>query len=355
MPWNITSFTKKLHLSYPIIQAPMAGECGSPPLIASVSNFDALGSLAAGYLQPDALDLAIALTKKSTPKAFFVNFFIQNKASTTTSKLEKMQIILHSYANRLGITLPLPTPPFVPSFEKQMEVFLDHNLKLFSFTFGLLEDRWIRVLKDRKVILIGTATSQKEALLLEKTGVDFIVCQGKEAGGHRGSFIEDSFLPTYDLLTLCLKNVKVPLIAAGGIMGAKDITRALQLGASAVQMGSVFLTTTEAGTHPLYKKALLDAKQAPTVITRAFTGKHARSLNNLFIEEMNGHKDAILDYPIQHAFTTPLREAAKQQNILDYMSLWAGERSFLCQDTSTIALLENLVTQCHCLSKKGSL
>lgn len=346
MSWTHNAFSQHTGISYPILQAPMAGGPGSPNLVAAVSNHGCLGSLAAGYLKANALDSAIHAIKKATSKPFLTNFFIPAQASATADQMHSMLRILHPFARELGIELTLPTPPFCPSFESQMEVLLDHRLSILSFTFGLLETKWIKILKERRVMLIGTATSIEEALALEHLSIDYIVCQGKEAGGHRGSFIKDARLSTTHLLQQCLSRLKTPLIASGGIMKGEDIAQALKLGASAVQMGSVFLTTQEAGTHPLYKKTILNLKEGGTTLTRAFTGKYARGVRNRFIDEMLSHEHAILDYPIQHAFTAPLRTAAYEHQRSEFLALWAGERAFLCQELPVATLLETLIQAC---------
>ncbi|MCH9631557.1 MAG: Nitronate monooxygenase [Chlamydiia bacterium] len=345
-----TLFTDKLSLTYPIIQAPMAGGPTTPELISCVSNFGALGSLGAGYMQPDVLDVTIKLIKEKTDRNFAVNLFIPSYAEAHPSSLEAMQKVLKPYADDLGVSLPLPTKPFVPNFDEQMQVILDHKIKIFSFTFGILEPSWVRALKNEGITLIGTATSHLEALELEKSGVDYIVCQGKEAGGHRGTFIGDpkeALVPIFSLTEACAKHVNIPIISSGGIMHGEDIMKSLKHGAAAAQMGTAFLTTDEAGCSKEYKEALLEQKHDETALTKAFSGKYARAIKNTFTHEMQPHEEDFLEYPIQHVLTKPLRDKAKELGRTDIMSLWAGQRAFLCKKLPCKKLLEKLAHECE--------
>ncbi|PCI95525.1 nitronate monooxygenase [Candidatus Aerophobetes bacterium] len=350
MPYKDTLLTKKLSLEFPIIQAPMAGGPTTPELISCVSNFGGLGSLGAGYMKPAVLDVAIKLIKEKTEKAFAVNLFIPTHAEAYPSNLEAMLKVLKPYADDLGVTLPLPTKPFVPNFDEQMHIILDHKIKVFSFTFGILEPSWVKTLKNENVTIIGTATSHLEALELEKSGVDFIVCQGKEAGGHRGTFIGDakeSLVPVFSLTEACSKHVNIPIISSGGIMHGEDIIKSLKHGAAAAQMGTAFLTTDESGCSDEYKDMLLRQKHDETTLTKAFSGKYARAIKNTFIEEMQPHEEEFLEYPIQHVLTKPLRDKAENLGRIDIMSLWAGQRAFLCKKLPCKKLLEKLAHECE--------
>lgn len=343
-----TRLTQLLQLNYPIIQAPMAGGVTTPELISEVCNFGALGSLGAGYMSPEVLDVSIKLIKQKTDRPFAVNLFIPSHAEAHPSSLETMQKVLTPFAEELDVILPFPTRPFVPDFESQLEVVLDHGIKILSFTFGLLEEPLMKTLKERKIITMGTATSHLEAKELEKSGVDFIIAQGKEAGGHRGTFIGDakeSLVPTFCLTEDCAKHVNLPVIAAGGIMNGEDIIKAIKHGASGAQLGTLFLTTRESGISKEYKETLLAQTNDQTTLTRAFSGKYARAIKNDFIEQMQKHKSEFLEYPIQHVITKPIRDRAEKVGRVDLMSLWAGQRAFLCKSLPTKALLEKLAQE----------
>ena len=232
-----------------------------------------------------------------------------------------------------------PSPPF--SFEEQVEVILQEGVPVFSFTFGILPRSLISRFQQSGTLVYGTATTPEEAEELEKLGVDAIVCQGQEAGGHRGNFSSDD--PLYSLSTLLMlikERVETPLIAAGGIMNGSSVAAAFLLGAEAVQMGTAFITTTESGAPPAYKEALLKRSGPPTVLTKAFTGKLARAVMNPFIKEFEG--GSVPPYPIQHFLTHPLRTLAAREGCSDLIALWAGQGYPLCRALSAKELIDEL-------------
>ena len=210
----------------------------------------------------------------------------------------------------------------------------------------MLDSRWIKKLKDNNTIIIGTATTLAEAKLLEKHHVDLIVAQGSEAGGHRGTFlaaVDDSLIPTQELVPQLVDNIKLPIIASGGIMDGSAIAAQLKSGASGVQMGTAFLGCPETGINPKYKKLLLSASSDSTTLTRGFSGKFARGVNNRFIKNMQHAK--ILEYPIQNALTQTMRTAAKQQGNTDYMSLWAGQSLHMIRQSPAAELMQQFIAE----------
>ncbi|VVC77207.1 Nitronate monooxygenase [Aquicella siphonis] len=332
--WPRTSVSKLLKIDLPLIQAPMAGNITSAELIANVSNAGGLGSLGAGYMTPENMRKAIADIRSLTDRPFAVNLFIPREPLVTTKQMNAMTSRLRKLYPALASVIKPVKPPYVPSFEEQLQVILEENIPVFSFTFGVLSAAWVKKLKHQQVRMIGTATSVAEARLLEKKGIDMVIAQGYEAGGHRGSFLtpgEQSLIGGMALIPQMADAVSVPVIAAGGIMDARGILAALLLGASGVQMGTAFITCPEAKAHPRYQQALLHAQDQDTVLTRVFSGKLARGLRNRFIQEMHEHEQEILDYPAQHALTKPLRDTAAKKNQLDYLSLWSGQASSLCR------------------------
>jgi nitronate monooxygenase len=224
-----------------------------------------------------------------------------------------------------------------------MEVIINEKIRVFSFTFGLLDSYWIQKLKQNKTIIIGTATSLSEAKALENIGVDIVVANSFEAGGHRGTFhgeAKDSLISAFSLIPQLAGNIHIPVVAAGGIMDARSITSALILGAEGVQMGTAFLPSYESGASQAYKLALLNTDYDQTTLTNAFSGKMARGIRNKFIDNLPSNGD-ILDYPIQNNLTKDLRQEAALKNNPEYMSLYAGQSAYLCQELS----VENLITQ----------
>lgn len=335
--WPKTEFTERARVEIPLIQAPMAGAT-PPELVIAVSKIGGVGSLGAALMQPDDLRKAIHRIREETRRPFNVNLFIPTPVKGPVH-IDAFVKHLKQYERELGfeVSTEMPHPP---SFEKQVEVLLQEEVPIFSFTFGIPPLSIIREFQKKNALVIGTATHVNEALALQEAGVDFIVLQGNEAGGHRGTFMEDSYSPTMELLKQAKEQIKKPLIAAGGIMHGKEIKAAIQAGAAAVQMGTAFLTCTESGAHPAYKKALLEWKKRRTLLTRAFTGKWARAIENRFIKEMG--ETEIPPFPITQALTNPMRKAATSAQNTEFMSLWAGEHFPMCNEGSAQEIIAKL-------------
>lgn len=346
--WTTSKLAKKLKIKYPIIQAPMAGGATTAELVAAVSNAGGLGSLGAAYMTGDILRSAIIKIRELTDKPFAVNLFIPNEHHASLKQIQQACKFLEQACSELNTKIPPVQAPYSPSYTEQMSVIVEEKVPVFSFIFGIPDNNWIAKLKENNCLLIGTATNVLEAIELEKSGVDVVVAQGSEAGGHRGTFIgkaEDSLIGLLSLLPQLVDHIKIPVIASGGIMNAKGIVASLTLGADAVQMGTAFLTCKESGIHPLYKKALLNTTKDNTVLTSAFSGRLARGLRNKFIERLSTHKEYILPFPIQNAMSRLMRNEAAKQNCTDFMSMWAGQTASLCKEMSTAELMKELVDE----------
>ena len=318
---------KKLGIEYPIIQAPMAGGPTTPELIAAVSNAGGLGSLGAAYLKPADLIDAIRHIRALTSKPFNVNLFAGGYHTDTDFDAQPMLAALTEIHAKLG--LPAPTLPAVPSypFSEQFEAVLEAHPPVFSFTFGVPNNKDLLRLRAHGIVTMGTATTVEEARILASAGVDAIVAQGSEAGAHRGTFagsFEASMIPTLQLVRGVADVISVPVIASGGIMDGRAIAAAMAAGAAAVQLGTAFLACPESGASAAHKQAILAAKQGTTVITRAFSGRPARGLKNTFISILEDKEGSILPFPQQNALTRPMRTAAAKQGDLRFLSLWAG-------------------------------
>ncbi|MBF0280055.1 MAG: nitronate monooxygenase [SAR324 cluster bacterium] len=344
--WNKTTLSQQLQIDYPIIQAPMAGGHTTPELIAAVSNSGGLGSLGAGYMAPEEIRETVRKIRKLTDKAFSVNLFIPENPQEDHAKINKINKVMALYRQELGLPPLAETSQYGPPFEEQMEVVLEEKVPVFSFTFGLLAKEWIAELKAERIPIMGTATTVKEAIVLEEHGVDMLVAQGSEAGGHRGTFLsdaEDSLIGTFALVPQIVDQIKIPVIAAGSIMDGRGIAAALILGAAGVQSGTVFLTCNESGTKPVHQEALLYHTEEETRLTRVFSGKLARGIKNKFMLEMQVHQENVPDYPIQNVLTQDLRQAAARQELPEYMSLWAGQGLRLCRKISVQELMKEMV------------
>ncbi|MBE1553068.1 NAD(P)H-dependent flavin oxidoreductase [Sporosarcina limicola] len=322
------TWIKKLGMEYPMIQAPMAGVT-TPEFVAASAEVGLLGSIGAGYLSAEETRDFIRKVRGLTDKPFAVNLFVPENSELNQEQLREAYEGLQLIGEKFG--MPFWKVDLSKSeFDEQIQVVIEEGVKVCSFTFGLPDDKAVRLLKDNGVFLIGTATTVEEAVLVEQAGMDAIVVQGSEAGGHRGSFLgELKFIPLNELLVDVGATVRLPIIAAGGIANKAHMDGALKAGAEAVQIGTVLLATDESGAHSLYKKAVLNAEEGSTVFTTAFSGKTARGIRNRFMDEMKTAPMA--PYPYQNDLTKKLRAEAAKQGKPEYMSLWAGESVHLTE------------------------
>ncbi len=343
MNWLHTILTERLGIRYPIIQAPMAGGPGTPQLIAAVANAGGLGSLAGGYLQPEQLRLAIAEVRALTDRPFAINLVATGPAKTDPARIARTNQLLAPYRAELGLAPEQPaTLPEPSSFTEQLDVVLEERIPVVSFTFGVPDAVCLAALRETGVLTLGTATHLLEAIVLEESKVDFIIAQGAEAGGHRGTFIghpEQGLVGTLTLVPLLTKHVRIPIIAAGGIMDGRGIAAARVLGAAGVQMGTAFLACPESGAHPAYKALLSAGSEIATTLTRVFTGRCGRVLRNRFVNELHAYEAELPGFPLQLFLTDAIRQAAAEQNQTDFMALWAGQGCHLCEAKPVAELL----------------
>ncbi|MCB0172720.1 MAG: nitronate monooxygenase [Anaerolineae bacterium] len=346
--WYQTALTKLLGITYPIIQAPMAGGPSTPELVAAVSNSGGLGSLGAGYMSPAQMQAAIREIRSLTDRPFAVNVFVLNPVTATEAQFDASYRHLQPYRAALGLAAPANDLHFIPQLDEQMAIILEERVPVVSFTFGVLPEKWVRRLKAAGVPIIGTATSVAEGAALAQAGVEAVVGQGAEAGAHRGGFAhlpETEAVGTIALIPQLVDRLSVPVIAAGGIMDGRGLAAALALGAVGVQMGTAFLTCPESGAHPLHKEALRRSIDTSTTVTRAFSGKAARGITNQFILEMIPHQAELPPYPVQNRLTGDIRRAAAQQGRPEFMSLWAGQGSPLGTGKPAAELVADIVAQ----------
>ncbi|TVS00154.1 MAG: nitronate monooxygenase [Rhodospirillales bacterium] len=340
----------RLAIRHPIIQAPMAGGATTPALVAAVSEAGGLGMLGAGLMAPAAIAQAIAEIRRLTSRPFGVNLFVPEvkPAERDGPAIDAMIAVLAPwYAELRTEAPPRPVPP-PPDFEAQAEVILAARVDVFSFTFGVPDAVLLRAFRDGGAVVIGTATTVAEGLILTEAGVDAVVAQGSEAGGHRGTFagpFEPALVGTMALVPQMAAVLELPVIAAGGIMDGRGIAAARVLGAAAVQLGTAFLATMESGIHPMYKQELLNATDDATAVTRAFTGRPARGIRNPLMATIEQAGTPIPDYPVQAALTAPIRRAATRWGRTDAMALWAGQGAGRARALPAAALMEALVKE----------
>jgi nitronate monooxygenase len=349
--WS-TLLTRRLGLAHPIIQAPMAGGATTPVLVAAASEAGALGFIAAAYLQPEEIIEMGREVHARTSRPFGVNLFAPLPAPDRPDDADRALAIVAEAHAELG--LPAPTVPSSSGFDfdAQLRAALEIRASAFSFTFGMLPAHAADAVHARDMFVIGTATTVEEAILLEASGADAVVAQGSEAGAHRGTFAADfaaAMVGTIALVPQMVDAVRIPVIASGGIMDGRGVAAALALGASAVQLGTAFLTCEESGAPEVYKAAILEAREDETRITRAFSGRPARGIGNRFMAdvERGGESDSILPYPLQNSLTRPMRSAAAKQGRAEFLSLWAGQGVRLARRESARAMVERLAEEAN--------
>ena len=345
-----TTLTDLIQISAPIIQAPMAGGGDTAELVAAVSSAGALGSIGAAYLTPEEIIERGKAVRTVTGHPFAINLFAPMPCPEVSLEAARRAIdALAPYCAELGIAPPsLPAAASSTSFQDQLAASLETGASVFSFTFGLLPKHAVTEIKRRKLLLMGTATTVEEARNLVKLGVDAVVAQGSEAGGHRGTFSGNftaGMVGTMSLVPQIADAVEVPVVASGGIMDGRGIAAALALGASAVQLGTAFLPSREAGVTEAYKSAILSAHEDQTRITRAFSGRPARGIANRFLTGMYANEDDILPFPWQNTLTRPIRAESARQNSAEYLSLWVGQGVRLARRGSASELIALLRTE----------
>jgi nitronate monooxygenase len=334
---------------YPLIQAPMLG-ITTPEMVAAVSNAGGLGSLPVGGLAPDKARELIQKTKSLTDAPFAVNLFAHTLPQVSHLDVETMREFLLRYCAEQELDCEIPAPETFRFYtcSDQLEVLLEAELRLISFTFGIPDEAMIATLKSRGCMLIGTATCVEEARILEQKGIDAVCAQGIEAGGHRGTFVEDLPLPqigTMALVPQLIDAVTMPVIAAGGISDGRGINAAFGLGAAAVQIGTAFIGCNESLAIPSYKARLQTAGDTDSGLTTAFSGRWARGLRNAFMQALDEAGIAIPAYPIQNTLTSLLRAAAQQQDRHELTNLWSGQYARKTKGQSTGEVFEELLRE----------
>ncbi len=321
-----------LGIELPLIGAPMAG-ASTPELAAAVSNAGGLGSLGVAMMKPAELRDAIGKLRSLTNKPFNLNFFVHQEPVLDGYDAAPMQAALSQHYADFGLgAVPSPAAP-APAFnDEQLALLLELQPKVASFHFGLPSADAMRAVKNAGIVTLGSATTVAEAKALQKGGVDAIVAQGHEAGGHRGTFLDHVDLGTVGTMALVpqvVDAVDVPVVAAGGIGDARGIAAAFMLGASGVQLGTAYLVCPEAGTSALYRKALSEVSDHATVVTKLFSGRPARAIRNRLTEELHPFEDRAAPFPAQRAMVAPLVAASARDKKAEFLQMWAGQAARL--------------------------
>lgn len=346
-----TRFCEVFSVKLPLVQAGMAGGITSPELVAAVSEAGGLGTLAGAYVKPAVLRQSIREVKQLTEKPFGVNLLLFEETESPDVSNDLVDW-LNKMRQEVGLT---PWNGELPQLKENLDecfaVIVEEKVPVFSCAFQP-PGKYGKAAKQAGMKLIGMATTLEEALILQADGVDAIVAQGSEAGGHRGTFKpgkdgDGACIGTMPLVSLIADSLPdIPVIAAGGIMDGRGLLAALSLGADAAQMGTRFLVCRESLAHPAYQEQLLKANEMDTRVTRAFSGRPARGLNNRLIESACMEKLQALPYPVQNALTREIRTAAARLNKPEYMSLWAGQGvAMLRQTQSASEIVHGIMNQ----------
>ncbi|MDR6123930.1 nitronate monooxygenase [Bacillus sp. SLBN-46] len=345
--------TEILKIKYPILQAPMAGEVTTSELVSEVSNSGGLGMIGAGYMNPIQIRNQIRELKTLTSNPFGINLFVPNEFDVIYDDIKSANQLLNPIREQLN--LPQKDSFEIPEFNnvyetfiEQIKVVIEENVPVCSFTFGIPSEKVISELKKSDIILMGTATNVREAVENEKAGMDIVVVQGSEAGGHRGNFIDDykvSLVGSMSLIPQVVDNVSIPVIAAGGIMDGRGLMASICLGAKGVQMGTAFLTCIESGAHKVHKDAIMNVTEEDTVLTRSFSGKWARGITNNFILDMQSNEWYLPDFPVQNTLTQDIRKVAASKNNKEFMSLWSGQSTRLAKQQAVKILIKNIMSE----------
>jgi nitronate monooxygenase len=334
-------------LAVPIIGAPLAGGPTTPALAAAVCEGGGLGFLAAGYKTATGLGDDIKALRQLTQRPFAVNIFYPVRDDVDDADVAAYVDLLAGDASRYGVATGDPRWTD-DDWDAKLELVRREQPAVVSFTFGCPDREIVEELRAAGSSVWCTITSPAEARQAASAGVDALVVQGGEAGGHQGSFHDhsDDPLPLLTLLQLVRRAADLPLIAAGGIATAEAIAAVIAAGASAAQLGTALLLTPEAGTSAAHRQALRGDR--PTKLTRAFTGRRGRGIVNRFM--LDHDSAAPRAYPEIHYVTAPIRAAARARDDGDAINLWAGQAYQLTRERPASEIVEELTHELARLS-----
>jgi len=343
----MSSISDLLGIDLPIIQAPMAGVQGSAMAIA-VSNAGGLGSLPCALLSRDAMREELEAVSNATRRPFNVNFFCHTTPIPDPQREAAWRNALRPYYDELDIDVnSMPPGPGRGAFSAEAaDLLSEFKPPIVSFHFGLPSPDLLQRVRAWGAKVLSSATTVDEARWLEARGVDAIIAQGLEAGGHRGIFLSDDLttqVGTFALVPQLLRTVKIPIIAAGGIADATGVAAAFALGAAGVQIGTSYLLCPEATTTAIHRAALVSDAARHTAVTNVFTGRPARGIVNRIIRELGPMSPLVPEFPLATPAVLPLRAKAEACGSGDFSPLWSGQNSHGCKNTPAADLTRELM------------
>jgi nitronate monooxygenase len=342
----MTRLQSLLGIELPVIQAPMAGVQGSA-LALAVSNAGGLGSLPCAMLSLDAMREELSVLRAGTQRPFNVNFFCHAPPAPSAAREAAWRSALAPYYAAYGIDagrIP-PGPGRAPFSAEAADVLEPFKPAVVSFHFGLPSPALLERVRSWGAKILGSATTVDEARWLEARGVDAVIAQGVEAGGHRGIFLSEDLttqVGTFALLPQVVGAVQVPVIAAGGIADARGVAAALALGAAGVQIGTAYLLCPEATTSAVHRAALKSEAARHTALTNVFTGRPARGIVNRIVAELGPISAAAPAFPLAGAALAPLRAKAEAAGSGDFSPLWSGQNATGCREVPAAELTRRL-------------
>jgi nitronate monooxygenase len=337
---------KLFGIELPIVQAPMAGVQGSA-LAVAVSNAGGLGSLPCAMLGPDAIRQELAVIRAKTTNPFNVNFFCHTQPEPSAEREAAWRAALSPYFSEYGIDSGAiaPGPGRLPFNAESADVLSEFRPPVVSFHFGLPASDLLERVRSCGAKILSSATTVDEARWLEAQGVDAVIAQGLEAGGHRGLFLTTDLstqIGTLALVPQIVRAVRIPVIAAGGIGDAKGVAAAMALGAAGVQVGTAYLLCHEATTSAVHRAALKSDRARVTALTNLFTGRPARGIMNRIMRELGPISAVAPAFPLATSAIAPLRAKAEGLGNGDFSPLWAGQNATGCKEISAAALTREL-------------